>query len=109
MQRNTQEEFYEDIALNPVEASKQMFDFVGTSFTQQAEEYIYNITSAGNHNNCNICTTRSNSTLYVDSWRTKIHPDFLNIIENRCNYVLRRYNYTFYSNLNVSVVLKPVK
>ena len=86
--------FYEDIAAKPIESSRILFDFIGTTFTPWAEEYIFNITLAGNPNNCPICTTRSNSSIHIDSWRTKIMPEFLNAIENRCNYILRRYNYS---------------
>ena len=85
--------FYEDIALNPVDTSKTLFDFIGTTFTKEMEEYIVNITMAGNPDNCNICTTRSNSKLHIDEWRTKIKPSFRSIIEKRCNYVLQRYKY----------------
>ena len=89
--------FYEDIAKDPTKMSKHMYDFIGTTFTAEAEKYIFNITMAGNPNNCNICTTRSNASIHIDSWKKTITPSFLSIIEDRCNYVLRRYNYSFYS------------
>ena len=84
---------YEDIASNPVDTSRKLFDFIGTTFSKEVEEYIINITMAGNPDGCNICSTRSNSKRHIDEWRTKIEPSFQSIIEQRCNYVLRRYKY----------------
>ena len=90
--------FYEDIAAKPIDTSRKLFRFIGTTFTSQAEEYIFNITLAGNPNNCVICTTRSNSSEHIDSWKKKIKPGLLNLTENLCNYVLNRYNYSLMGN-----------
>ncbi|XP_045207055.2 carbohydrate sulfotransferase 1-like isoform X2 [Mercenaria mercenaria] len=85
--------FYEDIAKHPLQTSKKMYDFIGAEFTLEAEAYIYNITMAGLANNCVICTTRSNSSEHVDTWKTKMKPEFINIVNERCNYVIKRYNF----------------
>ncbi|XP_060567649.1 carbohydrate sulfotransferase 1-like isoform X2 [Ruditapes philippinarum] len=85
--------FYEDIARHPLGTSQKLFDFIGADFTIEAEAYIYNITMAGLANDCLICTTRSNSSEHVDSWKTTMRPEFINIVNERCNYVLKRYNF----------------
>ena len=90
--------FYEDIAAKPIETSRNLYKFIGTTFTRHARNYIYNITLAGNPKDCAICTTRPNSTLHIDAWRKTLDHRFLRIIEERCNYALQRFNYTFYSN-----------
>ena len=87
--------FYEDIAANPIETSRKMYDFIGSPFTPLVKDYIFNITLAGNPDNCAICTTRKNSSQHIDLWKKDISPDFLSIIEERCSYILRRYNYIF--------------
>ncbi|KAH3709472.1 hypothetical protein DPMN_068935 [Dreissena polymorpha] len=85
---------YEDIAREPIETAKKLFDFIGADFTEEAKEYIFNITKAGQEDNCAICTTRSNSTKHIDAWKTEMKTTLLNVVQERCNYVLRRYNYT---------------
>lgn len=85
--------FYEDIAKKPLEISKKMYDFIGADFTLEAQKYVYNITMAGNENNCAICTTRSNSSAHIDSWKKTMKIDFINIVNERCNYVLKRYGF----------------
>ena len=85
--------FYESIAKKPIETAKKMFEFIGTNFTKSAENYIFNITSANQPDNCVICTTRSNSTEHVDRWRKRGRPEFLKIITRRCQTVLDRFNY----------------
>ncbi|XP_053408734.1 carbohydrate sulfotransferase 3-like isoform X4 [Mercenaria mercenaria] len=84
---------YENIAKHPLETSKKMYEFIGADFTFEAETYIYNITMAGNENNCAICTTRSNSSEHVDTWKRKMKRDFLSTVNERCNYVLKRYQF----------------
>ena len=86
--------FYESIAERPIETAKKLFDFMGTTFTIQAEEYILGITSANNPDNCAICTTRSNSSEHIDGWKTKIKPNFLKIIEQNCRIVLDHFHYS---------------
>lgn len=90
--------FYEDIATKPIETSKDLYQFLGTSFTSHVQNYVFNITQAGNAENCAICTTRPNSTLHIDSWRKKIKDSNLQLIEARCNYILQQFNYTIYTN-----------
>lgn len=85
--------FYEDIASKPIETARKMFHFIGSNFTPKAEEYVFNITLAGNPNNCGICTTRTNSSEHIDSWKTSMRPESQRIIEERCHFVLRHYNY----------------
>ena len=90
--------FYENIAMNPIAASKDLYQFLGTAFTSHVKNYVFNITQAGKADNCAICTTRQNSSIHIDSWRNKLKEKNLQIIEQRCNYVLQRFNYTLYSN-----------
>ena len=85
--------FYEDIARHPLEASRKMYDFIGADFTKEAEAYIYNITMAGLKNDCAICTTRPNSSEHIDSWKVRMKPEFIDIVNERCNYVLKRYKF----------------
>lgn len=87
--------FYEQIAQYPLEASKKMFQFVGVEYTKNAIEYVYNITMAGNKDDCGICTTRSNSSAHVNAWKKGMPTDFIDIVEDRCHYVLKRFNYEF--------------
>ena len=84
---------YEDIARHPLESSKKMYDFIGADFTEEAKAYIYNITMAGLENGCVICTTRSNSSKHTDAWKIRMSPKFIDIVNERCNYILKRYNF----------------
>lgn len=93
---------YEDVASSPIETSKEVYDFIGTSFSAHAQEYIYNITLAGNPDNCIICTTRSNSSDHIFAWKKTINEDLLNNVEKRCSYVLRYYNYQSVLNLKTT-------
>ena len=92
---------YESIAAKPIETSIELYKFVGAAFTGHARKYIFNITQAGNPRDCAICSTRPNSTLHISAWRQTIGGEFLKIIEDRCNYILQRLNYTLYSNSSV--------
>ena len=84
---------YEDMASSPIETTRKLYNFIGTTSTSKVEDYVFNITLAGNPDNCVICTTRSNSSAHIDAWKNKIKQDFLDIIEKRCSHILRHLNY----------------
>ena len=86
--------YYEDIAAKPIETSRKMFHFIGTTFTMQAEEYVFNITLAGKADNGVIGTTRRNSSEHIDTWKKTMTAEFLNITETLCGNLLRRLNYS---------------
>ena len=81
---------YEDIATNPIETSHKMFDFIGATFTPLAQEYIYNITLAGNEDNGVIGTTRKNSSAHIDAWKNTMQSDFVNNTNKLCDFVLKQ-------------------
>ncbi|WAR26597.1 CHST3-like protein, partial [Mya arenaria] len=68
---------YENLAKNPMLVSKELYKFVDGSLTKQIEDYIFNITSAGRKDDCNICTTRGNSTKHVDKWKKTMNKIFV--------------------------------
>ena len=85
---------YEEIAAKPIETAKKLYDFIGTTFTRNAEEYVFNITMAGNDVICPTCTMRANSSVYIDKWKSRMLPQFLQIIQERCKDILQYYNYS---------------
>ena len=64
--------FYEKIAMNPIAASENLYEFLGIAFTGDIRDYGFNITQVGKCDTCAICTTRQNSTQHIDSWRNKM-------------------------------------
>ena len=86
--------YYEDIAAKPIQTSRKLFNFIGTTFTMQAEEYVFNITLAGKADNGAIGTTRRNSSEHIDIWKKTMTAEFLNITETQCGNLIRRLNYS---------------
>ena len=85
---------YEEIAANPIETARRLYDFIGTTLSKNAEEYVYNITMAGNDVRCPLCTTRANSSALIDKWKSIMSPSFIQIIQERCKNIMDYYNYT---------------
>ncbi|XP_045208977.2 carbohydrate sulfotransferase 1-like [Mercenaria mercenaria] len=88
---------YEDLAKQPIEISQKMYDFISVPMTSETKMYVYNKTKAGNKNDCEICSTRANSSAHIDYWKHFIDPDFLDIINTRCDFVLRHFQYDEYT------------
>ena len=93
---------YEDMASSPIATTRKLYNFIGTTITLKVEEYVFNITLAGNADNCDICSVRSNSSAHINAWQSKIKQDFLDIIEKRCSHILRHFNYNSKSGLKTS-------
>lgn len=87
--------FYHQIASDPIGSAKKLYGFIGAEFTKHAEEYIRNITMSGLPDNCLICTTRSNSSEHINTWKTKLKREAIDMIQQRCNYILQRYEFEF--------------
>lgn len=84
---------YENIARHPIQTSVELYDFIDADFTEEIKNYIYNITMAGESNNCGICTTRSNSSEHIDSWKKEMTPKFIHLVNTRCSIVMNHYSY----------------
>lgn len=91
--------FYEDFARNPLDTAKDLYDFIGYDFTDDVRDFVYNLTMAGLGDNMPFNTQRANSSAHINDWKTYIEKDFLEIIQTRCDKVLKYLNYDFY-NLN---------
>ncbi|KAL4229226.1 hypothetical protein ACF0H5_012265 [Mactra antiquata] len=81
---------YENIAKYPITSAKEIYKFLGFEFNEHVENYIFNITMSGKPDNCLICTTRSNSTQHIDAWKTKMKRIFIDIVNDRCHYLIKR-------------------
>lgn len=90
--------FYEDIAYDPKGMAQTLYDFIGTTFTATAEQYIFNITMAGKQSNCNLCTVKSNSTKQANAWRLKIPYKRAMEIDGVCKYIYDRLGIKTISN-----------
>lgn len=86
---------YEDIANRPIEMSKAMYNFIGYDFTKTVEEFVMNITSSGKEKPGPYSTRRGNSSEHIDTWKSDMDSDFIKLVQERCNYIIRRYNYDF--------------
>lgn len=86
--------FYEDLAKNPLEMSKELYKFTGISYTPEVEKYVFNITMSGKSGNCgNLCTVKSNSSKQADAWRSKLDMPKARIIDRSCRPVYQRLGF----------------
>ncbi|XP_059177487.1 carbohydrate sulfotransferase 4-like [Physella acuta] len=84
---------YEDIIENPIARTQQLYGFINLEFTPPVKEYIWNITFAGNQDDCNICTTRKNATETAYAWRKVLSFDEVNLIQSHCSDVMKHFGY----------------
>ena len=63
---------FEDIAKEPITMSKALYSFLGMEFSSAVRDYVFNVTSAGNHATGVMSTTRSNSSEIIDQWKTAL-------------------------------------
>jgi hypothetical protein len=84
---------YEDLAQRPIETSQIMYDFIGVPMSPKTKRFIYYKTMAGIDNDCSICSTRRNSSAHIAFWKRQIDREFLDIINSRCDYILKRFQY----------------
>lgn len=84
---------YENLARNPIETSQNIYDFIDVEMTSRTKLLVYQKTMAGNQNDCPICSTRSNSSAHIDRWRQDMDRKFIDIVNRKCKFVLKRLGY----------------
>ncbi|CAL1536211.1 unnamed protein product [Lymnaea stagnalis] len=75
---------YEDLVQYPVAATQQLYGFLHLTLSQEIKDYIWNITYAGNPDDCNICTTRRNASATAHSWRRRLSFRSIALIQSQC-------------------------
>lgn len=55
--------------------------------------FVFNSTMAGKGNNETFSTQRSNSTEHIDAWKKSMDPAFVDVVQKRCNYLLKHYGF----------------
>ncbi|RUS77889.1 hypothetical protein EGW08_014363, partial [Elysia chlorotica] len=85
---------YEDIVASPIEAARQMYAFLGITFSAEVQSYVWNSTYGGLPDDCNICTTRANATATAYKWRTEVarFPQIL-LAQAQCASVMNALGY----------------
>lgn len=84
---------YEDIAKQPIKMANRLHEFAGYEFTEKTKLFVYNVTMAGTGNEQPYSTRRSNSSKHIDDWKKAMDPVFVDVIQERCNYLLRHYGF----------------
>lgn len=84
---------YEDLAQNPIEIAKQLYQFVGLNLTDEIREYIYSITMAGKQPNGIYATTRTNSSRTAFGWKQRLSLHHIKNIDKHCDQLYKRLGY----------------
>lgn len=100
---------YEDIALKPVETSKRMYEFLDMDFTDEIARYVYNVTLGEDQTGCKVCKTgwqmghsNTSSASHVTSWKAKMNPGLIDMIQTRCLYAMATYGYEYFKSESTS-------
>ncbi|GFN89763.1 sulfotransferase [Plakobranchus ocellatus] len=104
---------YEDLVASPIEASGQIYDFVGLTFTPDVECFVWTSMYGGLPDDCNICTTRANAATTAYKWRSE-NKKFLQILmaQKECAAVMNTLGYRSFNtsleilNTNISSTLQ---
>ena len=87
---------YENLASKPISVSKHMYEFIDLELDVLAEGYIRNITIAGNNSTGVMSTIRTNSSIPIDAWRTRLNTENLFIVQTICKSVMEQLGYYHY-------------
>ena len=84
---------YEHFAYHPLQATREMYEFLGLNYTQDVEQFVFSKTMAGNKAGNAYSTTRTNSTASANSWRKQLTLAAVNIIDDNCKDVYQKLGY----------------
>ncbi|CAL1538410.1 unnamed protein product [Lymnaea stagnalis] len=87
---------YEDIVSEPITATQQMYELVGLRVSPRVKKLIWDMTSAGFPDDCNVCPVRSNATETARNWRRKLDFPTVAAIQGECQTLLVRMGYRIF-------------
>ena len=98
--------FFENVALNPMKVSDEMYKFVGINLTDSVRNAIYNLTAEKSKDKCVICQQAwhqvGNVTLtgkaLIEKWRGKMSKPFGVMVDMMCKESITYLNYSMYGN-----------
>uniref|UniRef100_A0A8C5PPG0 Sulfotransferase n=1 Tax=Leptobrachium leishanense TaxID=445787 RepID=A0A8C5PPG0_9ANUR len=98
---------YEDLALDPLENVKKIYNFTGLSLTPQQEKWIYNITHQDDLKTWGFMPYSRNANVVIQKWRKVLKFSNVQEIERLCKGAMAQFGYlplkspTDLHNLNV--------
>ncbi|XP_062612324.1 carbohydrate sulfotransferase 3-like [Saccostrea cucullata] len=92
---------YENLATNPRDVTKRLYDFLFAIFNENVEKYVKSLTS-GPVLPCDYCTKRGNSTANAFKWMKKIPTKYRRLIDKNCIYIYREVGYIEMSSFELN-------
>ena len=85
---------YEDVARNPIQKTKEIFEFVGMSLDKNVVNWIKKNTMVSNKlSTKNTFGTKRDSAANAESWRLKVTFEMVKYTQNICQQVLHQLGY----------------
>uniref|UniRef100_A0AAV2IR61 Sulfotransferase n=1 Tax=Knipowitschia caucasica TaxID=637954 RepID=A0AAV2IR61_KNICA len=100
---------YEDIAMNPLQKTKEIYEFVGLKMTPSVAKWIDENTKSSTESKNKLGTKRDSATV-TESWRRKLPLDLVLEAQKQCLHYMRLVGYRPIQsredllNMNVSTV-----
>ena len=97
---------HEDFSMAPLEVAADIYKFIGVEMTPEVRAWLEKNTAGGT--GASAQSTKRDSKTVASAWRTKLKFEHNELVQTRCDSVLRRLDYqSFFSdaamkNLNVS-------
>ncbi|KAK6165539.1 hypothetical protein SNE40_022450 [Patella caerulea] len=91
---------YEVFASAPILTARNLFNYLEFSYTRQVEEFVYNSTSAGIEQNCQLCTSKANSLKTAMNWRKILSFEQVESFNKYCLPLFEKAGYTIFKDKN---------
>ena len=83
---------YEDVAADPVNVTKKLYEFSGIPFTQEIENHVKKITHGSQNKKSFFGVVRS-SDFDINHWRSQMPIEKIRSIENACQSFMKLMDY----------------
>ncbi|XP_058622391.1 carbohydrate sulfotransferase 1 [Onychostoma macrolepis] len=84
---------YEDLARNPLQKTKEVYEFLGLSMEKNVMDWIHNNTKGNNKSAANKYGTSRDSAANAESWRLNLSYEMVNYTQSVCKHILDKLGY----------------
>ena len=95
--------YFENLALNPMKVSEEIYNFTGMNLTDSIRNSIYSLTAEKSTQNCTVCQQPWHQVgnvltgkALIDKWRGKMSQPFGVMVDMLCKESILYLNYTLY-------------
>ncbi len=85
---------YEDLVLNPVKVTRELYGFIGVTYSDSVERFITENTNSSANSSSQLFSTSRRSDETADKWKHVLNSSVIHSVDSVCSKILHTLGYS---------------